>query len=80
MERQWLTMGNDTRANMTESKLPRNYVWYALRWHTTVLPRVWLRRLCGTTNAPQCTHTTPRHAPVCSLVQAFIDLNFWSEV
>ena len=30
MERQWLTMGNDTRANMTESKLPRNYVWYAL--------------------------------------------------
>ena len=30
MERQWRTMGNDTRKMLQHSKLPRNYAWYAL--------------------------------------------------
>jgi hypothetical protein len=31
MERQWRTMGGDTRSMLNESNLPRNYAWYALK-------------------------------------------------
>ena len=31
MERQWRNMANDSRTLCTHAKLPKNYVWYALR-------------------------------------------------
>jgi hypothetical protein len=51
MERQWRTMGNDTRALLEHSKLTRNYAWYALSESVQVANTL---PIAG--NETQCAH------------------------
>jgi hypothetical protein len=52
MERQWRSMGNDTRAMLRHSQLPRNYAWYALEQSVMVA-----NTLPITGNVDKCAHS-----------------------